>query len=114
LATNPILESFGNAQTIRNHNSSRFGKFLKIKIDMVGKYQGSEIKNYLLEKTRVVHQAANERNYHSFYQLLCGSTKEEKAKYFLDHSDKVCSLFFLLFFSIGLSSLFFMFFFPSP
>jgi myosin protein heavy chain len=89
LATNPILESFGNAQTIRNHNSSRFGKFLKIKIDMVGKYQGSEIKNYLLEKTRVVHQAPNERNYHSFYQLISGSSQQEKEKYFLNHTDQV-------------------------
>lgn len=89
LATNPILEAFGNAQTIRNHNSSRFGKFLKIKIDMVGKYQGSEIRNYLLEKTRVVHQAVNERNYHSFYQLLCGSSQAEKEKYFLNLTEKV-------------------------
>lgn len=54
--TNPILESFGNAKTIRNHNSSRFGKFIKILMDSNGEFMGSQLDNYLLEKTRVVYQ----------------------------------------------------------
>jgi myosin heavy subunit len=56
LSTNPILESFGNAKTTRNHNSSRFGKFIKILMDSNGEFIGSQLDNYLLEKTRVVYQ----------------------------------------------------------
>eukprot|EP01125_Pyxidicula_operculata_P003352 TRINITY_DN1399_c1_g1_i3.p1 TRINITY_DN1399_c1_g1~~TRINITY_DN1399_c1_g1_i3.p1 ORF type:complete len:1823 (-),score=494.16 TRINITY_DN1399_c1_g1_i3:200-5668(-) len=84
LATNPVLEAFGNAKTTRNNNSSRFGKFIKIAFESdSGKILGARIDNYLLEQTRVVGQATNERNYHIFYQLVNGSNDEEKRKYCL-------------------------------
>ncbi|CAM9171877.1 unnamed protein product [Discosporangium mesarthrocarpum] len=76
LSCNPLLESFGNARTLRNDNSSRFGKFIKIQFDQGGKIVGAEIQNYLLEKTRLVGQAKNERSYHIFYQLLRGAGAE--------------------------------------
>lgn len=88
LASNPILEAFGNAKTVRNNNSSRFGKFIKIYVTPTGLYTGARIQNYLLEKTRVVHQEPGERNYHSFYQLLAGASIEEKKKYQLLNGPK--------------------------
>ncbi|KAI6172704.1 hypothetical protein M3Y98_01003000 [Aphelenchoides besseyi] len=69
LASNPVMEAIGNARTIRNDNSSRFGKFIQIHFTDRFNISGAEMKTYLLEKSRVVYQSQNERNYHIFYQM---------------------------------------------
>jgi myosin heavy subunit len=79
LSANPVLESFGNAQTVRNHNSSRFGKWMQILFDNRGIMDNCQIHNYMLETSRVVLQPAGEKNFHVFYQLVA-SVKPEQRK----------------------------------
>ena len=83
LRANPILEAFGNAQTVRNNNSSRFGKFIRIEFTRSGQIAGAFIDWYLLEKSRVVKLNANERSYHVFYQLLRGADRRMKEDFMI-------------------------------
>lgn len=84
LRANPILEAFGNAQTVRNNNSSRFGKFIRIEFTRSGQIAGAFIDWYLLEKSRVVKVNSSERNYHVFYQLLQGADRRMKEAFLID------------------------------
>uniref|UniRef100_A0A7N0U1A4 Uncharacterized protein n=1 Tax=Kalanchoe fedtschenkoi TaxID=63787 RepID=A0A7N0U1A4_KALFE len=84
LESNPVLEAFGNAKTVRNNNSSRFGKFVEIQFDKHGRISGAAIRTYLLERSRVCQINDPERNYHCFY-LLCSAPQEEVEKYKLQH-----------------------------
>ncbi|KAL3506296.1 hypothetical protein ACH5RR_031678, partial [Cinchona calisaya] len=80
LESNPVLEAFGNAKTVRNNNSSRFGKFVEIQFDNRGRISGAAIRTYLLERSRVCQVSDPERNYHCFY-MLCAAPSEDVEKY---------------------------------
>lgn len=83
LESSPIMEAFGNAKTVYNNNSSRFGKFVQLNICRNGNIQGGRIVDYLLEKNRVVRQNPGERNYHIFYALLAGRGHEQREEFYL-------------------------------
>ncbi|BFZ53854.1 Myosin type-2 heavy chain 1 [Savitreella phatthalungensis] len=87
LATNPIMESFGNAKTIRNDNSSRFGKYIELLFDDEAEIIGARMRTYLLERSRLNFQASNERNYHIFYQLCRGLDKNTRVELHLPSVD---------------------------
>lgn len=80
LESNPLLEAFGNAKTVRNANSSRFGKFTEIQFDKQWRIVGAAVRTYLLERSRVVAVNDPERNYHIFYQLCAGASAQERAR----------------------------------
>ncbi|KAL7551179.1 hypothetical protein ACHAWF_014387 [Thalassiosira exigua] len=84
LQSNPILESFGNARTLRNDNSSRFGKYVDIRFAPSGRLAGARIETYLLERVRLIRPSEGERNYHVFYQFLEGATSSERRELGLD------------------------------
>ncbi|ORM41105.1 Myosin-A [Babesia sp. Xinjiang] len=81
MAANPVLEAFGNAKTIRNNNSSRFGRFMQLDVSEEGGIRYGSVVAFLLEKSRIITQDPEERSYHIFYQLLKGATPEMKTKY---------------------------------
>ncbi|XP_022062784.2 unconventional myosin-XIX [Acanthochromis polyacanthus] len=83
LDSNPIMEAFGNACTLRNNNSSRFGKYIQLQLDRCQRLVGASVQTYLLEKTRVTCQPANERNFHIFYQMMKGATDQQRKEWMM-------------------------------
>uniref|UniRef100_A0A8C3AVT8 Osteoclast-stimulating factor 1 n=1 Tax=Cyclopterus lumpus TaxID=8103 RepID=A0A8C3AVT8_CYCLU len=92
LQSNPLLEAFGNAKTVRNNNSSRFGKYFEIQFSRGGEPDGGKIANFLLEKTRVVSQNENERNFHIYYQMIEGANDQQKEGLGIMTPDYYCYL----------------------
>uniref|UniRef100_A0A3B3TDD5 Myosin IXA n=1 Tax=Paramormyrops kingsleyae TaxID=1676925 RepID=A0A3B3TDD5_9TELE len=88
LGAGPVLEAFGNAKTAHNNNSSRFGKFIQVNYQESGTVGGAYVEKYLLEKSRLVYQEHNERNYHVFYYLLAGASEEERAMFHLQKPEE--------------------------
>ncbi|XP_068923381.1 unconventional myosin-IXa isoform X8 [Petaurus breviceps papuanus] len=88
LGAGPVLEAFGNAKTAHNNNSSRFGKFIQVNYQETGTVRGAYVEKYLLEKSRLVYQEHNERNYHVFYYLLAGASEEERAAFHLKQPEE--------------------------
>uniref|UniRef100_A0A4W6ER36 Myosin XIX n=1 Tax=Lates calcarifer TaxID=8187 RepID=A0A4W6ER36_LATCA len=88
LDSNPIMEAFGNACTLRNNNSSRFGKYIQLQLDRCQLLVGASVQTYLLEKTRVACQPANERNFHIFYQMMKGATDEQRKEWKMSHDQR--------------------------
>lgn len=85
LDSNPVMEAFGNACTLRNNNSSRFGKYIQLQLNSAQLLVGASVQTYLLEKTRVVFQAPNERNFHIFYQMMKGATEKQRQEWEMPH-----------------------------
>uniref|UniRef100_A0ABI8A313 Myosin motor domain-containing protein n=1 Tax=Felis catus TaxID=9685 RepID=A0ABI8A313_FELCA len=83
LNSNPVMEAFGNACTLRNNNSSRFGKFIQLQLNSAQQMTGAAVQTYLLEKTRVTCQASSERNFHIFYQICKGASVDERLQWHL-------------------------------
>lgn len=83
LNSNPVMEAFGNACTLRNNNSSRFGKFIQLQMNRAHQMTGAAVQTYLLEKTRVACQASSERNFHIFYQICKGASADERLRWHL-------------------------------
>uniref|UniRef100_A0A8C1I0V8 Myosin-9 n=1 Tax=Cyprinus carpio carpio TaxID=630221 RepID=A0A8C1I0V8_CYPCA len=88
LQANPILEAFGNAKTVKNDNSSRFGKFIRINFDVNGYIVGANIETYLLEKSRAIRQAKEERTFHMFYYMLTGAGDKLRSELCLESYSK--------------------------
>ncbi|XP_066520338.1 myosin-9a [Hoplias malabaricus] len=88
LQANPILEAFGNAKTVKNDNSSRFGKFIRINFDVNGYIVGANIETYLLEKSRAIRQAKEERTFHIFYYMLSGAAEKQRSELCLEDYSK--------------------------
>ncbi|NWU88911.1 MYO19 protein, partial [Upupa epops] len=92
LDSNPVMEAFGNACTLRNNNSSRFGKYIQLQLDRFHHLSSASIHTFLLEKTRVAYQAPSERNFHIFYQITKGATAEERLEWNLPEGADYCWL----------------------